>query len=243
MSLLFLFEKWELTRLSDAGFASTVATFETIVLYLTKHPQVLRKLQAEIDSVFGKGKDQPMPEMINRDDLPYLHAVVLEVLRRHPTTPIILPRETEEVTFVRGYRIPKGTTVMTNVWTTQRDPTYYENPEVFDPERYVKHPLGIKEGAPSLNRKAVYTFGFGRRECPGKEFFFQQMELVMSQVIWAFDFKATGPLDTDPRTGFNFGVASRPKKLNVDFIPRRSSENMATEKRKADIRLHEILGF
>jgi cytochrome P450 len=165
------------------------------------------------------------------------------VLRWHPTTPIILPRETEEDTEVRGYRIPKGTTVMTNVWTIQHDPEFYDDPESFNPERYMRHPLGIKDGAPSLNRKAVYTFGFGRRECPGKDFFFQQMELVMSQVIWAFDFKPTGPLDTDPRTGFVFGVASRPKTLNVEFVPRRSIENIATEKRKADIALHEILGI
>ncbi|KAJ5431583.1 hypothetical protein N7445_009315 [Penicillium cf. griseofulvum] len=229
--------------LLDAGFASTVATFETIILALTKHPDVLRKVQAEIDEVLGAGADTLLPEEIDRTRLPYLHACVMEVLRWHATTPIPLPREVQADVEVRGYRIPKGTTVMTNVWTIQRDPEFYDDPESFIPERYLRNPLGIKDGAPTQNRKPLYTFGFGRRECPGKDFFFQQMEITMAQVIWAFDFVPTGPLDTDVRTGFVFGVASRPKPLNMKFVPRRNPDVLLAEQRKANIALDKILGF
>jgi hypothetical protein len=48
-------------------------------------------------------------------------------------------------------------------------------------------------------------------------------------------------VNIDPRTGFIFGGASRPKDLNVEFVPRSIKESMATEKRKADVSLHEIL--
>ncbi|KAK5690382.1 hypothetical protein LTR97_012250 [Elasticomyces elasticus] len=229
--------------LLDAGFASTVATFETIVLALTKHPEVLRKVQAEVDEVLGSGAETSMADQIDRARLPYLHACVMEVLRWHATTPIPLPREVEADVEVRGYHIPKGTTVMTNVWTIQRDPDFYDEPERFEPERYMRHPLGIKDSAPSQHRKALYTFGFGRRECPGRDFFFQQMEVTMAQVIWALDFVPTGELDTDVRTGFVFGVASRPKPLQIKFVPRRSVANLEAEKRKADIELDSILGF
>ncbi|KAK0729565.1 cytochrome P450 [Lasiosphaeris hirsuta] len=227
--------------LLDAGFASTVATFETIILALTKHPRVLGKLQAEIDTVLGNGDF--LPEKIDRNRLPYLKAVVMEVLRWHAVTPIPLPREVLADVEVRGYVIPKGTTVMTNVYTIQRDPNFYKDPDFFIPERYLRHPLGIKEGASAQNRKALYTFGFGRRECPGREFFFQQMEITMAQVVWAFDFVPTGELDTDVRTGFVFGVASRPNPLKMKFVPRRSPEALLAEKRKADIMLDGILGI
>lgn len=215
------------------------------MLALTKHPEVLRKVQAEVDQVLGAGNDAeaPLPENIDRSRLPFLHAIVMEVQRWLPTTPIILPREVQADVEVGGYSIPKGTTVMTNVWAIQRDPAFYDQPESFIPERYIKHPFGIKDGASSLNRKALYTFGFGRRQCPGEEFFFQQTEITMAQVIWAFDFVPTGPLDTDVRTGFTFGVASRPKPLNMKFVPRRSPANLLTEKKKAAVALDEILGF
>ena len=65
----------------------------------------------------------------------------------------------------------------------------------------------------------------------------------MAQVILAFDFVPTGPLDTDVRTGFTFGIASRPKLLNMTFAPRRSPANLSTEKIKTAVALVEILGF
>jgi cytochrome P450 len=180
--------------------------------------------------------------MIDRVELPYLHACVMEVLRWHATTPITLPREMQADVELHGYAIPKGTTVMTNVWTIQRDSKFYDNPDCFVPERYLQSSLGIKEGAPTQNRKALYTFGFGRRECPGREFYFQQMEITMAQVIWAFDFVPTGALDLDIRSGFVFGVASRPKPLQMKFVPRRSHDTLSAEHRKANIALSKILG-
>lgn len=227
--------------LLDAGFASTVASFETIVLALTAHPLALRRVQAEVDAELGiAGR---LPDHIERGRLPYLHACVMEVLRWHATTPVPLPREAEADVVVGGFRIPKGTTIMTNVWAIQRDPAYYDDPHLFQPERYLHHPLGLKDGAPELNRKALYTFGFGRRACPGQDFFFQQMEITMAQVIWAFDFEPTGPLDTDVRTGFVFGVASRPKPLNMRFELRRPLHLLQAEKRRADVALDQILGL
>ena len=219
-----------------------MASFETIVLALTAHPEALRKVQAEVDEVLGAGMETPLAEDIDRTKLPYLHACIMEVLRWHATTPITLPREMQADVELRGYYIPAGTTIMTNVWTIQRDPAFYEEPDSFMPERYIKHPLGIKEGAPTQNRKALYTFGFGRRECPGKEFYFQQMEITMAQVIWAFDFVPTGKLDTDIRTGFVFGVASRPNPLQMKFVPRRSKDTLVSEHRKALNALNDILG-
>lgn len=210
---------------------------------MTKHPEVLRKVQAEVDSVLGTGPDAAMPDNIDRNQLPYMKACIMEVLRWHATTPIPLPRELQGDVTIRGYNIPKGTTIMTNVWTIQRDPAFYDEPDSFIPERFLRHPLGIKDGASVANRKALYTFGFGRRECPGREFFFQQMEMTMAQVLWAFDFVQTGPLDTDIRTGFIFGVASRPKPLNMKFVPRRNPETLITAKRKAGLMLNQVLGI
>ncbi|CZT22815.1 uncharacterized protein RCC_08521 [Ramularia collo-cygni] len=226
--------------LLDAGFASTVASFETIVLSLTAHPRVLRRVQAEVDAELGTAG---LPERVERGRLPYLHACIMEVLRWHATTPVPLPREAVADVQVGDYRIPKGTTVMTNVWAIQRDPAFYDDPDSFVPERYLHHPLGIKDGAPEVHRKALYTFGFGRRACPGQDFYFQQMEITMAQVIWAFDFVPTGPLDIDVTTGFVFGVASRPKPLNMKFELRRPVDVLQAEKRRADIALDQILGL
>ncbi|MCJ1399408.1 hypothetical protein MMC11_002610 [Xylographa trunciseda] len=226
----------------DAAVDSSVVTFQTIILALISHPDAQCRAQAEIDAVFGS--DQGLPDKIDLEKLPYLNACVTEALRWRPVSVINLPRETVVDEDILGYHIPKGTTVLLNHWTIQQDPDFYEAPERYDPERFLRDPFGAKDGVSQQGRKTLYTFGAGRRECPGKDFFFQNMRIALAQVLWAFDLVATEPLDIDVKTGFTASVMLRPKPFKVKFVPRSmgTREALVEEKRKADIVLSEILG-
>ena len=220
-------------------------TFQTLIFSLAAHPDAQRRAQAEIDTLFGK--NNPLPEHIDLGTLHYVNACVYESQRwrplgAFPLGPFGLPRESVVDEEVLGYRIPKGTTVLLNQWTIAQDPDFYEEPERFNPDRFVRDPVGAKKGVRQEGRKAVYTFGAGRRECPGKDFALQNIRLAVTQLLWAFDIVPEGQLNTDAQTGFTPAVVMMPLPFKVKFVPRKSQEILQQEKRKADVMLSNLLG-
>lgn len=83
--------------------------FMTMALY----PHVQRKAQEEIDRVIGTSR---LPGFKDREDLPYIDAVLKEALRWHPVVPMGVAHMAMEDDILEGYRIPKGAAILTNIW-------------------------------------------------------------------------------------------------------------------------------
>ena len=77
------------------------------------HPEIQHRAQAEVDSVVGKAR---LPGVEHRDHLPYLQAIVKEVLRFHPVAPTGLPHLMATDATCAGYDVPKGAMVIANLW-------------------------------------------------------------------------------------------------------------------------------
>nr|UYO77214.1 cytochrome P450 [Trichoderma crystalligenum] len=230
--------------LFDASVGSTLMSFQTLILALAAHPDVQRQAQAEIDSVFGLHR---LPDKIELDKLPYVNACVTEAQRWRPLGAYFmsqfgLPRESVADEEIMGYRIPKGSSVVINQWSVHHDPEFYDEPERYNPDRYYQSPVGSKEGASQQGRKPIYTFGVGRKECLGKDYFFQNARIACSLILWAFDIVPDGPLDLNVQTGFTPAVVMMPKPFKVKFVPRRSDDVLLREKEKADVQFTEMLG-
>jgi cytochrome P450 len=82
-------------------------------LAMMKFPDVQHKAQEEIDRVVGIGR---LPSFQDRNELPYIDAIVKEVLRWHPVAPMGLPHMTTEDDVCEGYLIPKGALLLPNIW-------------------------------------------------------------------------------------------------------------------------------
>lgn len=80
---------------------------------MTLFPDVQRKAQEEIDLVLGPGQ---LPRVRDRPRLPYIDAVVKEILRWHPVAPMGIPHASSEDDTWEGYFIPKGSLLMPNIW-------------------------------------------------------------------------------------------------------------------------------
>ncbi|KAI2613413.1 cytochrome P450 [Hypoxylon sp. NC1633] len=235
--------------LFDATWTSTIMSFNNMVHVFASHPEVQRKAQAEIDEAFGKGDGPLLPENIDLDKLPYLSACVTEMVRWRPLSsyafgPFGLPRETTADINISGYHIPKGTAVVINQWSIAHDEEFYDDPASFIPERWLRDPMGAKEGVSQLHRKFVYAFGAGRRECLGKDYFFQNTRIVFAQILRAFDIRPVEKLDTDPTSGYLPSLVLQAKPFKVNWVPRRENtrELIDQEKMKADAKLSEFLG-
>ncbi|KAF9223826.1 cytochrome P450 [Gyrodon lividus] len=163
-----------------AGAGSTDDALQVFVLAMTMHPEVQKLAQEEIEAVVGS---QRLPNFGDRPNLPYVEAVFRETLRWHPVFPLALPHSTTDDDVYKGYFIPKGVTIIPNVWAMAHDENAYPDPFVFNPRRFLK-----EDGA--LNDDTVsYVFGFGRRICVGRHFSSASIWSAIVNLLAAFVFE------------------------------------------------------
>ncbi|KAK7060191.1 hypothetical protein VNI00_000956 [Paramarasmius palmivorus] len=151
--------KWSAASLYSGAADTTVSAIYAFFLAMTLHPEVIKKAQAEIDSVIGSDR---LPAFADRDQLPYVDALVKEVFRWNSVAPLAVPHRATQDDVHEGYFIPKGSLVIPNIWKLTHDSRTYSNPMEFNPDRFIAH-----DGhEPELDPRAL-CFGFGRRICPG----------------------------------------------------------------------------
>ncbi|KAJ7052152.1 cytochrome P450 [Mycena amicta] len=144
-----------------AGADTTVSALSWFVFAMLAYPEAQKKAQAELDAVLGHGN---LPTFADQSSLPYVAALVKEVLRWRSILPIAAPHYVAVEDEYRGYRIPAGSVVIGNTWALLNDKDVYPDPEAFKPERFV---LDGKPN-PEIRDPETAAFGFGRRICPGK---------------------------------------------------------------------------
>ncbi|CAA7393449.1 unnamed protein product [Spirodela intermedia] len=174
-----------LLNLFTAGTDTTSSTVEWALAELIRHPRILKAAQEEIDAVVGKGRLVADSDL---GSLPFLRAVVKEVFRMHPSTPLSLPRMAAESCEIEGYHIPKGATLLVNVWAISRDPAVWPSPLEFRPERFL--PGGDHAHADVKGTDfEVIPFGAGRRICAGMRLGLRMVEFLTATLVHAFDWE------------------------------------------------------
>lgn len=172
--------------LLEAGSDTTSSTLYAFVLAMLLYPDVQKKAQEEIDRVTG----QRLPTMEDEPQLQYIRACIKETLRWMPTTILgAVPHAVTKDDEYMGYLIPKGAGVMNNVWAIHMDPKRHPDPRRFEPDRYIHDTLGLYDSAvnPDGTKRDVFTFGAGRRICPGIHVAERSLFLGIARILWAFD--------------------------------------------------------
>ncbi|KAF8030026.1 hypothetical protein BT93_E2446 [Corymbia citriodora subsp. variegata] len=164
-----------------AGGETTSSTLEWAMSELLRDPEKLSRTQAELHQVIGKGKKV---EEADVSRLPYLQAVLKETFRLHPTVPLLLPRKSGEDLVVGGFTIPEGAQVLVNVFAIGRDPSVWDDPDKFVPERFLGSDMDVR----GQNFELV-PFGGGRRICPGLPLAMRMLPLMLGSLVNIFDWK------------------------------------------------------
>lgn len=162
-----------------AGTETTSSILGWIMTELLRNPIVMQKLQSEVRHVV-RGRTHITEEELST--MHYLKAVIKETFRLHPPVPLLLPRESMEDTKVMGYDLASGTQIIVNAWAIGRDPSYWDQPEEFLPERFLNCSTDIKG-----HDFQVIPFGAGRRSCPGIMFSLTLIELVLANLVHEFN--------------------------------------------------------
>jgi cytochrome P450 len=161
----------ELMTIFLAGHETTGTGLSWMFYALSKHADVCRKLEEEVDQVL----DGRPPILEDLARMPYSRMVVDEALRMYP--PIWLyPRDAAAEDEIGGYQIPKGSSVFLTPYVTHRHPALWDNPEAFDPERFTPDKVAARP------RFAYFPFGGGQRQCIGNHMALLQMQMVLIMV-------------------------------------------------------------
>jgi cytochrome P450 len=193
-----------------AGADTSAVATTNMIMAAACHPEAQKRVQEELDMVVGKDR---MPTWKDSESLPQVHAYILETLRWRPVTPIgFAHRATQDIVW-RGQCIPAGASVFGCHWAISRDPEVFPDPEKFDPQRWIDDDGRLR------NNMTSYTFGFGRRVCPGRYVANKSLYINLALLLWSFHIeeRADAPIDT-----FNHadGVVAHVAPFDVRLTPR-----------------------
>ncbi|TRX94103.1 hypothetical protein FHL15_004871 [Xylaria flabelliformis] len=210
--------KWTALSVYGGGADTTVSTISSFWLAMTLYPDVQRKAQEEIDRVIGTGR---LPSYSDRDNLPYINAIVDEAWRFHPVIPMGVAHACSEDDVVefdgKAYFIPKNSVILANLWWFTHDPKHYPDPMRFDPERYI-----APNKAPDPRD---YVFGYGRRVCPGRHFAEFTVWITIAQTLAVFDIGKGRDMDgreIQNKALFTSGITTHPLEFKATIKPRSS---------------------
>ncbi|GLJ19387.1 hypothetical protein SUGI_0349350 [Cryptomeria japonica] len=176
--------KATLMDMFTAGTDTISGTIEWTMAELLRNRTVMRKVQAELDDVVGMERRIEEADIAN---LPYLRAVVKEVLRLHPAAPLIF-RRADMSREISGFLVPEKTQVIVNVWGLGRDPAAWKDPLNFNPDRFLEYNIDYKG-----QDFEFIPFGAGRRICIGLPLAQRMVHLVVGSLVQTFNWSI--PID------------------------------------------------
>jgi cytochrome P450 len=200
----------DLMTMLIAGHETTAAVLTWAIFELSQKPELMRKVQKEVDDVLG-GRD-PTFEDIPKMEM--VRLVIAESLRMYPEPPLLIRRALEDDVLPAGNagfetKISRGTDIFMAIYNIHRDPELWENPDDFDPERFLRptsNPGARPEWEGYTPANTLYPnevqsnfaylpFGGGNRKCVGDQFACMEAVVTLAMVLRKFDLS----LDIDPK--------------------------------------------
>nr|XP_033330748.1 methyl farnesoate epoxidase-like [Megalopta genalis] len=194
-----------LKDLFTASIDTTDNMIGFVIAYLVVHPHVQLKIQDEIDKVIGSDVS---PSLNDKNRLPYLNAVLVEVSRLANVTPTSLPHRALSDSNLLGFEIKRNSTLLANFRSIHLDKEHWGDPEVFRPERFIN-----KEGQ-FVDDPWVMPFGTGRRKCLGEVVAKNTVFLFVACLLQKLNFSVP---EDHPEIGLHGidGIITSPPKIEI----------------------------
>ena len=174
----------EVVTMLLAGHDTTALTLTYSWYLLANSPEYAAQVQAEADAVEGRVGWEDVREF------DAIERVIKESNRLYPPVYVIFRQPTTDVE-LGGYQVPEGSSVMLPQWAVHRSPEWWDDPETFDPDRWI-------DG--DRPRFAYFPFGGGPRHCIGKHLSLLEAKLIVATVVGEYDlvFEGETPLELMP---------------------------------------------
>lgn len=216
---------WLAHAVPEAGAETTASALNSLLMHLATHPEAQEAANQEVTRVLGNNR---LANIDDEESMPYIRAVIKEILRMCPVATTGLRRMAGEDFEYKGVKVPKQTILLANINALHWDETRFSEPYKFKPERYLNHPFrsAVYANSADVEGRDHFTFGAGRRICPGIHLAENGLFLAVANLIWAFEFKR--PLDDMGNEkemdigdeAFLDGAIRIPKPYEVRIVPR-----------------------
>ncbi|XP_050366511.1 demethylepipodophyllotoxin synthase-like isoform X2 [Argentina anserina] len=179
------------------GTDTTTATLTWALSLLVNNPATLKMAQNELDTQVGRNRQVNESDMKN---LVYLQAIIKETMRLYPVVPLLAPHESTDDSTIGNYHIPTGTRLIVNIWKLHRDPNVWQDPCIFQPERFLTSHADVDVRGQNFE---LMPFGSGRRICPGISLALGLVELTLAHLLHKFEITAPSdePVDMSETVG------------------------------------------
>lgn len=164
-----------------AGHETTAAALAWTFYLISQNEEVYKKLKKEINDVVGTGEIT----FQHMQQLKYSKACLNESMRLFPPVWAIGRRALED-NMVGDYLIKKDTDILISPYIVHRDPQYWSNPDIFNPDRWET------DEVKDMDKFAYFPFAAGPRMCIGNNFALLESDIIIAKVIQNFDFKFAG---------------------------------------------------
>ncbi|KIJ25894.1 hypothetical protein M422DRAFT_192869 [Sphaerobolus stellatus SS14] len=181
-----------------AGVDSTSASMGTFFALMSMSPEVIKRAQAEIDAVTN---GERLPTFDDKERLPFVTAIYLEVLRHNTVTPLGIPHQVVKDDMYGEIFLPGGAMIVANMWYIFRDPEVFVDPHAFKPERFLDDKKGQR-----CREVLNIVWGYGRRACPGRQLAEASLFIAMASVLCCFDLTPSIP---DPKLEYTSGFVRK----------------------------------
>ncbi|XP_054772586.2 cytochrome P450 2U1-like [Lytechinus pictus] len=188
-----------------AGTETTATTLKWALMYMILHRNVQEKVHKELDDVVGRNR---LPRLIDRPNLPYTEATLLEIQRFASITPLGVPHAPAKDVVLNGYDIPKGTVILPNLWAIHHDPDLWKNPDEFNPERFLD-----PKTKQVIQREELIPFSIGRRRCMGEQLAKVELFIFFTHLLHRFKFET--PEGTPPLMKARNGATLNPEEFEI----------------------------
>ncbi|CAO4377711.1 unnamed protein product [Caenorhabditis nigoni] len=178
-----------------AGMETTSNSLRWHLTYMMKYPEIQDKVRKEIFDVVGTNR---LPSMSDKPNMPYTQAVIHEVQRHSNMIPMLGTHFNTKEINIKGYKVPRGTNCIGQLWSIQRnDPVFIESHK-FNPSRYLQADGKTMDKA--VLEKTI-PFSIGKRNCLGEGLARMELFLIFSALIQKYEFVPKTSIDLSPVWG------------------------------------------
>ncbi|CAO3616485.1 unnamed protein product [Cunninghamella blakesleeana] len=167
-----------------AGHDTTANTLSSVIYYLSKYPDVQQRAREEVINVLGDDPKDIHPTSEQLKELVYLNQIIKETLRMNGPLITSTPRITVQDTVVSGAFIPKHTPIVASIYDLHHNPNVWQNPEVFNPDRFQSGGEAELKDRKGLSWNA---FGSGKRMCLGMNFSLAEQRVLLSSLLRKYE--------------------------------------------------------
>ncbi|CAH1100870.1 unnamed protein product [Psylliodes chrysocephalus] len=200
----------ELDTFIFEGHDTTSVSICYTLMVLANNKDTQKEIYQEIISTIG---DTQLPSYSDLLELKFMERCIKESLRLYPSVPQIVRVIGEEIKTHSGYTLPKGSNIIIPIYDLHRNPVVWENPEKFDPDRFL--PDNIAKRHPF----AYIPFSAGSRNCIGQKFAMMEIKAVLCGILRHFKLE---PYDKPEYLKHKSDLVLRPAgEIRVNFVPRK----------------------